>query len=106
LKGLELPVNALVVLTIAVVVLVGVVFLFTGTFSGGKSSFQLDIVKNTACKKLVEIGCDTNTDEINNLDISLGPDGKPKTGDDTLTRLCDQYYNKKTQQDCRTLCGC
>ena len=49
MKGVELPVNVLVLIAIAVIVLLAVIVLFFGSFSGPSSVVTLQTVTSTAC---------------------------------------------------------
>jgi hypothetical protein len=113
-KGIELPVNVMVIIAIAVIVLLGLVALFTfGIRSGVPLQIQLE--KGTACTSLVNSGCaDTSPDNID-LSIDVTGDGKvtkklAATAEfpaDTLQGLCDKYFNTgKSEAACKRVCGC
>ena len=52
MKGIELPINILVVVAVAIIVLLGVVALFFSTWFTGTSTMDLSQVTNRACNAL------------------------------------------------------
>ena len=56
MKGIELPINILVIVAIAVIVLLGMVALYFAGWTPFSSSLSYQSVKNTACEQLVREG--------------------------------------------------
>ncbi len=56
MKGIELPVNALIVIVLAIAVFVGIIAFFMGVWGPSTTGVNLESVKNTACQKFVSLG--------------------------------------------------
>ena len=120
MKGVSLPINVLVIVVIAVIVLLGIVALYFGGFSPFGAAIGVEGAKNDACGRLVRMGCSSSTGSINvtNFDADMDGNIDPGTetfsggiltcanGNDNLGRLCACYYNRTTDSNCRRLCGC
>ena len=102
MKGIALPIETLVILVLAIVVLVGVIAFFLGVFNPSTSGIQLEAIKNLACQRFLSLNCE-DSDDVKNLDIDLDDDGQTKGDGDTLTLLCKLKYSNI---DCRQLCNC
>jgi hypothetical protein len=59
MKGMELPVNALVIILIAVLVLLGIVALWMGGWVAGAQGVTIEAAKAAACSELMRyyLGC-------------------------------------------------
>ncbi|HLC51328.1 MAG TPA: hypothetical protein VJH90_03055 [archaeon] len=104
-KGLELPVNMLVVIAIAVIVLLGVVALYLVGFGGPASGITLQSITTNACQDLLRAGTCSDANAVFSVQIpkfdankdgtsNPGP-GKPTAtskGQDNLGTLCINYY--------------
>jgi hypothetical protein len=117
MKGLSLPINVLVIVVVAVIVLLGVVALYFGGFSPFSAAIGVEGAKNDACGRLVRLRCvDPGSINITNFDANMDGNIVPGTessfpstcagGNDNLARLCICYYNRTTNADCKRLCGC
>lgn len=123
MKGVELPINVLVIVAVAVIVLLGVAALFITGFSPFSTISGQESYKNTYCTQLTRGGCTvtTNTIEVNNFDankddlITPGTvwDWADPTGEDTdiipednLAALCYHYYGSRTETACKKVCVC
>ena len=124
MKGLELPVNILIIVVIAIIVLIAVVAMFYPAFSSGSDTVSSDVAKTTSCQLLIDRGCgiDTNTIPISNFDADKDSSKDPgatwewgvstcnnddsTASNDNLAALCDCYYSLKTESACMSLCGC
>jgi hypothetical protein len=99
MKGIELPINVLIIVVIAVIVLLGIIAVYFAGWTPYASSSGVDAVKNDACRILVMgHGCDIEPDqiEITNFD-----------GADDLQELCDVYFGTGGDIDaCKAICGC
>ena len=120
MKGLELPINVLVVVAVAVIVLLGVVTLFFLGFGPFSKYAGLEAIKNDAC---IQFTRDCNQNPANiivNFDADKDGEPDPGTGfnaqtintvgdtenQDNLMTLCYQHFGAKTANDCRHLCVC
>ena len=131
-KGLELPINILVIVAVAVIVLLGVVALFLTGFSPlGQQLQNQNAAKNQACAELLGKGCTVNTQSIRINDFDANGDGTLMAGTsfswdniddyvenedgneipsinnrDNLASLCAYKYNIQSELECKALCGC
>ncbi len=112
MKGLELPINMIVVIAIAVLVLVAVGALFAGWLGGGSLDQRREASLNTACNIFRSVyNCDTT--RMGDVDVQHqdASDSAPKTY--TLSQVCT-FKNLKTNGDntasninqCAQRCGC
>jgi hypothetical protein len=127
MKGIELPINALIIITVAVLVLLGIVALWMSSWGGGSRGVTIEAAKSAACSELMRYyaGCtakDPKDIPISNFDANRnGNNGDAGTFDstktvcgtsadaangDNLQTLCYCYYNAKTASACRITCGC
>lgn len=136
MKGLELPVNVLVVVAIAVIVLLGVIALYFGGWTPFSTGIGVESAKNGACAELVRRGCSLGTNTIilssYNIDFDADRDGLTSTSStvettsntfnwaaeatvfcglsnnvaDSLASLCKCFYGKDSEVECKQLCGC
>ena len=92
MKGIELPINILVIVAVAIIVLLGVVALFYSSWFQGTQPLSLDAAKSQACSSAARIPCgDTVPD---NIDVNFDSDQDGDIdGDDSLMKLCENYYN-------------
>ena len=120
MKGVELPINILVIVAIAVIVLLGLIALYFvgwGPFAGVAG---LEGVKNEACRELVQgqnCGVETLTITISNFDADGDGSNDPtqvftwtapdnSTDGDNLAALCYYRYARTSDAACKTLCNC
>jgi len=122
MKGIELPINVLIIVAIAIIVLIALVGMFYSPVNQSGDSVSLDIAKSQACRSLV-IGYDCKDIstskplashtagtgalilvKVDNYDVD-GIGGANSAGD-TLWKLCNEKYYATTDSDCRKLCGC
>ena len=113
MKGVELPINVLVIVAIAIVVLLGLVGLFLAGFLGGSTTFTVAQAKNNACAQLVQRGCATTS----TLDVPAGYDvdgngvitfNSSATGEN-LQYFCQQKFGvaaNNTLACKRNICTC
>ncbi|MFH1473431.1 MAG: hypothetical protein ABIE55_00920 [Candidatus Aenigmatarchaeota archaeon] len=117
MKGIELPINVLIVVIIAVIVLFGLISLNSSGWSPFSETVSLESARTYYCKKLLlKCDSDVNLIEMDNFDadmdgildpgIGIGDcseeDGKAK---DNLYMMCQCYYNSDEEQ-CRDVCMC
>jgi len=106
MRGIELPINVLVIIMLAVIVLIAVLALYFGGFVQPASSMSLESARQQACTQLIQKGlCGDKAGPlmipIKNFDANK--DGKLEyaefvTGSgiylgDNLSQLCINYFN-------------
>jgi len=117
MKGISLPINVLVIVAIAIVVLLGLVAMYFTGFGPFTTAAGLEGIKNEACRVLVqEKRCKVYTYEItiSNFDANKNGNNDPGaswdwtagTGDDNLAALCYNYYGIRGEASCKQLCQC
>jgi hypothetical protein len=119
MKGLSLPINVLVIVVVAVIVLLGVVAIYFGGFNPFSSAIGVESAKNDVCGNFVRFRCtgktnetlvpnfDANKDGVINPASTTFPTTCPgNAGSDNLAYLCVCYYGRTTEASCRQLCGC
>ena len=128
MKAIELPINLIVVILIAVIILFSITSLYFSGWTAPAKIVSVETVKNNACRKL-STNCygDVNLITIDNFDADEdgavdpgigignqncgdrnGPDGDPSTPDDpkdNLFMLCKCHYSAN-ENECRSLCDC
>lgn len=105
MKGIELPVNALIIVILAVLVLLGILALYAGVWSPSSGGIILESAKNNGCHMLASMGC--NAADTNIITVNYDASGNGNIGpEDTLLELCIKKYFKLTEEDCKNLCGC
>ena len=128
LKGIELPVNALIIVILAVLVLLGILAMYAGVWSPSSGGVNLEAAKDNACHMLASMGCSVHPAAIpvNNFDADGSGKFNPGssvcgceppacttpggTQADNLWNLCTCKY--KMPQDpvgcvqCMKMCGC
>jgi hypothetical protein len=92
-KGIELPINILVVVAVAVIVLLGVVALYFSGWFSGTAPMTLEAAKAQACNIASRQGCGVGVDTLVTITVDYGT----ATNLDTL---CSTYY----QIDDNTMC--
>jgi flagellar basal body-associated protein FliL len=120
LKGVSLPINALVVIVLALIILIAILALFFGIWPSGSQSIGLEGAKNNACNMLLSFGCNEDTSNIvvNNFDADKDGELDPEIGfdwndptnvnnHDNLAALCYNYFAISSDSDCKTqVCNC
>ncbi len=115
MKGLELPINVLIIIALAVIVLIAIVAFFYPSFFSGSQTVSLESAKTQACRSLVAIGC-TSSVGVGVIKFDADMNGviydtssAALAGGDTLFELCTNYLQisgATADADCRALCGC
>lgn len=105
MKAIELPINTLVLIVIAIIVLLGIIAISSSVNSQGGSVALLQTAKDSACIKLRIASCDSDTSRISVKDIDVGGDGAANSEDDNLLALCSKF-GANTESACKELCGC
>ena len=94
---MELPINVMVIVVIAIIVLLAVAMLFFNVWTPGKDTLALEAAKNSGCQKLVSIGCN-NVNDLSTITVS----GLETDGITNLQGVCDELG----ASDCYKMCGC
>jgi hypothetical protein len=118
-KGIELPINILVIIAVAVIVLLGVIALYFSGFMGPAGIVTQDAAKTSGCKLIMSKvgGCATVDAAYTDTLIYDGAhfglpkfdadgNGVPGEATDTFTKLCAKYFSATTPATCRGICGC
>ncbi len=116
MKGIELPINALIIIAVALLVLLGIVALWMSGWSGGSQGVTIEAAKAAGCGALMRnsSGCtgadpsyiyfNGNTPPVPKFDVN--GDSSINT-EDNMTALCMRYYGTGTDKNaCRRVCGC
>jgi hypothetical protein len=123
LKGVELPINALIIIVLCLIVLIAIIVLFSGTWNSGKGTITQEAARNNACQLMVATRCTANPESIVVRDFDADKDGvlnTPGAGKnncgtaqgDTLYMLCKCWYGINDvvptdfNKDCRSICMC
>ena len=90
LKGVEMPVNTIMILLIATLITLAIILLFSGVFKPGERSLNIEIIKSENCMKF----CGGSKAE--DIGITIGEEQK------YFDDFCYKYYSR----DCSKVCGC
>jgi hypothetical protein len=119
MKGIELPINVLVIIVIAVIVLLGIIAVYFTGWTPYAQSSGVDAVKNAGCRMVV-YNCSIDLDTILfdgsmaglpvydvNGDGNLCPADTACTSgvEDDLEALCRIHYDAD-EIECAKICGC
>jgi len=105
MKGVELPINVLVVVAIAIIVLLGVVVLYFIGFNPFSGSVSLTSLKNAGCSNYsLNYNCGSRGG-ITTKTLSLPSNSY---GVFTLQTLCEKYLGVTVDDTagCARVCGC
>lgn len=99
MKGIELPINILVIVAVAIIVLLGVIALFYSSWFGSTQPVGLEAAKSQCCNVV---------SRMNNC--SVNPAGIPCVygAAQNLSALCTLYYNLSSSDNrgcLRYVCG-
>ena len=105
MKGLELPINMIIIIAIAVLVLVVIAAFFTGYFGSGTGTISLEDAFSKGCAALRSgYGCDPA--KIGQVVI---PNYQAFAGDTAthyLSEICEKKGFGSDQTACARACGC
>lgn len=117
MKGIELPINVLVIVAVAVIVLLGIVALFMIGFSPFSTISGQESYKNQACTQLTRGGCTADLTSIS-IPFDANKDGEIASDTDNLYAMCQNYYGCNVVDDlgeddtaannlcCKKQCAC
>jgi len=133
MKGLELPINALIIIVLAVIVLISIILLFTTGIKPPQNIITAQTALSNACLLLSDtFRCTRSTDSIVINDFDADQDGSAgtlETGSiwtwgvsscglvggtegDNLASLCACYFQvsgsnaAEAEANCKKLCDC
>jgi len=126
MKGIELPINILIIIAIAIIVLIALIAMFYPAFAGGSAIMNSETAKTRLCQIMVEAKkCNVNSNTITISDFDADRDGSNDggstwvfgvggspcadatgTGQDNLASLCKCYYSVDAEVTCKKMCGC
>ena len=95
MKGLELPINTLIVIVLAVIVLIAMIALFYSGMLMPQQSISQEVALRNACMKMLNYECKTNSKDIQTVDFDADKDGitdESAADGDNLLYLCVNYY--------------
>ena len=104
MKGIELPINVLIIVAVALVVLLAIIAIYFSGFNPFSGAMNIEAAKNEACRRLVQENRCGGTPAgiiITDLDFSYNGDVQ-----DTLDELCQDVFNTANDAKCKQMCGC
>jgi len=102
-KAVELPINVLVIVAIAVIVLLGIVVLYFIGFQPFSESISITSLKNVGCSNFsLNYDCGSRGG-VTTDDIILPANSYGVTN---LLDLCTQKFGAADDAECRVVCGC
>jgi len=113
MKGISLPINMIVIVAIAVLVLVVTAGYFGGAFVGSTGTIQFEQAFSSACTQLRNsYNCDKN--EVGRVSVLYQAPGENAATTTYLSDLCRQKLGKGTVRgggtvnsaECVKACGC
>ena len=111
MRGLELPINMIVVIAIAVLALTVIAAFFTGSIGGGINSITVEQAWNRACTNLKSVQDCSNTNfKISGYALAAGGKGIVESqsgpGIDFLTVCGLKGITTTPETNCIKACGC
>lgn len=91
MKGVELPINVLVIVAIAVIVLLGLIALYFLGFGPFSELAGRESIKNNACVQYNQGGC-TKSTKLQSVNYDVDKDGTITPAEDNLYTLATTYY--------------
>jgi len=82
-KGIELPINILVIVAVAIIVLLGVVALFYGSWFNSTQPVTIESVKSQICSSATRMGCLQSATDLSTF---------YQDNEITLGEICTTYY--------------
>ena len=121
LKGVELPINTMIIIVLCLIVLLAIVVLFFGTWNPGQGTLSQEAAKNNACQLMISSRCTLHPENIVVRDFDADRDGNSNTvgggtdncgtaQGDTLYMLCKCWYgipvDANFEKNCKAVCMC
>lgn len=119
LRGVELPINVIVLVVLCIIVLLSVTVLFILTWNPSSGTISLESAKVNTCQKLAMSNCQPSTSSIFVENFDANKDGKLNEngnavdascsggGDDNLYMLCSCWFGISDEQSCKnSVCDC
>lgn len=105
-KGIELPINILVVIAIAVIVLLAMVALFMGGFKPA-GAVSAEAAWSDSCRQVIYKCSSIDQDALENIKLTYDVKQDGSDTNDNLWSLCTEELYKGTDAvSCRRACGC
>ncbi len=104
-KGLELPINMIVVIAIAVLVLVVVAAIFGSQFGGGANTLTIEAAFTQGCSAL-RSGYQCNYNDVSNVVLPNYKTSATDTNTHTLQDVCTAKGLGTDPIVCARACGC
>jgi hypothetical protein len=110
MKGIELPINVLVIIVIAVIVLLGLIAVYFTGWTPFAQTAGVDAVKNAGCRMVV-YNCSIDLKTILFDGTMAGLPTFDVTGEgvfdsnDNMEQLCLIHFDADSRQ-CAKICGC
>ena len=123
MKGIELPINILIIIAVAVIVLIALIAMFYPAFSSGSLVLSSEMAKTQACRGLLANDCNIHPNGIPTYNFDANKNGIIGSGDsgascgsgatsgDNLWSLCVcQLQVPESVAGCtqckKNVCGC
>jgi hypothetical protein len=105
MKGIELPVNILIIVAVAVIVLIAVIAMFYKPFTSGTNSIGIDTAKSNACRAMLANGCSVHPNTIAVYGFDADKDGSFDPGNNGNAN-CPPATDAATKDTLWSLCVC
>jgi hypothetical protein len=108
LKGVELPINAIIIILLCIAVLLAVITMFFGVWRPGQGSISLEAAKSSGCQMLSSMGCNAMTASIPIRGFDANKDGTLSEGSakSIITTATTCPLTISTQDNLLMLCQC
>ena len=115
MKGIELPINILIIVAVAVIVLIALIAMFYPAFLSGSQTVSIETAKTQACRSWIANSCSISWDSIGVINFDADKNGKVwgttteainPPEQDNIHNLCSNYLQTTVEADCKKLCGC
>jgi|GEM_PF-3115316 len=102
MKGLELPINIIVIIVLAAVVLIAGLFLFMGSWQTSGGATQSESIFRSLCNQLLQKNCNA---DLNSIKVTIS--GKDYTlASECINRGAKIASSVVDADKCKQLCGC
>ncbi len=106
MKGVELPINILVIVAIAVIVLLGLVALYFTGFGPFSATAGQEAIKNQACTTLnPRAGCQSDPSTIA-VNYDVNGDGSITLAQDNWQTFANMFYGCTDSACAKRVCSC
>jgi len=106
MKGISMPINLIVIIAIAVLVLIVLAAFFTGAIGPGTTTISRAAALQSACTRLRTVyNCDITTSRWSSIEVPYEKSGDPPGAKETLRELCEAE-GITLESECAITCGC